>query len=225
MRLRVLFASIFLAPAVLAAQGSASHGADFSLGLTLGTLGIGVEANKLITSHVGVRAGLNFFNYNTTRDEDDLSFDAKIKFKAFTGLVDLYPGARGKFHFTGGIMTNPVEFTGVGRPSASSTFKIDDVSYTAAQVGTLNSVAKFSSVLPYVGMGIGTPANSHKGVKIMVDFGVGIGQPTLTLTATGAASNAQLAQSLKNQEAKTQTDLRKYVKAYPVSTFTIAFAF
>ena len=121
-------------------------------------------------------------------------------------------------------MTNPIEFTGVGKPNGSS-FEIDGVNYTAAQVGNLNTSAKFASVLPYVGIGFGTPANNHKGVKFLFDIGAAIGKPTLTLTASNAGSNAQLAQSVKNQETKTQADLQKYVKVFPSVSFGLAFAF
>ncbi|MEO7996164.1 MAG: hypothetical protein ABI852_01900 [Gemmatimonadaceae bacterium] len=224
MRIQSVFAVLLLAPAMLAAQGSSSHGADMSAGLRFGTLGFGVEVNKLIVPHLGARVGFNAFSHSTTRDEDDISFDANLKWHSFTALVDVYPGARKSFHLTGGIVTNPLEFTGVGVPKGSS-FEIDDVQYTAAQVGTLNGSGEFSSVLPYFGIGFGTPANSHKGVKVVLDVGAAIGQPTLTLTATNPTNNAQLAQHVKNQEIKTQDDVRKYLKVYPSITLGLMFAF
>ena len=180
MRIQTVVAVLLAAPAVLAAQGASTQGVDMSgvdmsIGVRAGTLGVGVEANKLISSHVGARVGFNVFSKNTTREEDDLSFDAKVKLHSFTALLDVYPSARGSFHLTGGIITNPLEFTGVGVPTGSG-YEIDGTTYTAAQVGTLNASGEFPSVLPYVGLGFGTPANSHKGVKFVVDLGVGIGQ-------------------------------------------------
>ena len=136
----------------------------------------------------------------------------------------MYPGVRGSFHLTGGIITNPLEFTGVGVPTGSG-YEIDGTTYTAAQVGTLNGSGEFPSVLPYVGFGFGTPANSHKGVKFVVDLGVGIGQPTLNLTATNPMNNAQLAAHVESQRVKTQDDIRKYFKVYPSVTLGLAFAF
>lgn len=219
-----MFAVLFLAPAVLAAQGSSAHGADMSVGLRVGTLGIGAEVNKLLVPHVGARVGFNLFSHSTTEDQDDISFDAKLKLHSVTALVDLYPGARKKFHITGGIVTNPLEFTGVGVPHGS-TFEIDNTTYTSAQVGTLNGSGKFPSVLPYLGLGFGTPANAHKGIKFVFDVGAAIGQPTLSLTATNPGNNALLAQSVKNQETKTQDDVRKYLKVFPSIMFGLVFAF
>lgn len=224
MRIQTVVAVLLSAPALLAAQGSSSKGADMSVGVRVGTLGVGVEANKLISSHVGARVGFNVFSKNTTREEDDISFDAKVKLHSFTALVDVYPGSRGSFHLTGGIVTNPLEFTGVGVPTGSG-YEIDGTTYTAEQVGKLNASGEFPSVLPYVGIGFGTPANSHKGVKFVFDVGVGIGQPTLNLTATNPMNNAQLAAHVENQRIKTQDDIRKYLKVYPSVTLGLAFAF
>ncbi len=224
MRLSAVVSALLLAPALLAAQSSSQHGADASVGIRIGTLGLGAEVNKLLLGHVGVRLGANFFTYNTTREQSDITFDAQLKFKAITGLVDLYPSARGKFHFTAGFATNPVEFTGVGKPSGS-TFDINNVTYTASQVGVLNGSGKYSSVLPYFGIGFGKPANSHKGIKFLFDVGAAVGKPTVLLTATNPMGSAQLAQSVRDQQVKTQNDIDKYAKVYPAITFGLAFAF
>lgn len=224
MRIQTAFAALLAVPAVLGAQASSSKGVDMSVGVRVGTLGVGVEANKLITSHVGARVGFNVFSKNTTREEDDITFDAKVKLHSFTALLDLYPSARGSFHLTGGIITNPLEFTGVGVPNGSG-YEIDGTTYTAAQVGNLNASGEFPSVLPYVGLGFGTPANSKKGVKFVFDIGAGIGQPTLNLKATNPMNNAQLAAHVENQRVKTQEDIRKYLKVYPSVTLGLAFAF
>lgn len=224
MRIRTALAVLLSTPALLAAQASSSSGADMSIGVRLGTLGVGVEVNKLLAPKLGARVGYNVFSKNTTRDEDDITFDAKVKLHSFTGLLDFYPGSRGSFHLTGGVVTNPLEFTGVGVPNGSG-YEIDGTTYTAAQVGTLNASGEFPSVLPYVGLGFGTPANSGKGVKFVFDLGVGIGQPTLNLTATNPTNNAQLATHVENQRVKTQDDIRKYLKVYPSVTIGVAFAF
>ena len=224
MRIQTAVAVALALPAVLSAQGSAAKSVDMSIGVRVGTLGVGVEANKLITSHVGLRAGFNVFSKDTQREEDDITFDAKVKLHSFTALLDLYPSARGSFHLTGGIITNPLEFTGVGVPNGAG-YEIDGTTYTAAQVGTLNASGEFPSVLPYVGFGFGTPANSKKGVKFVFDIGAGIGQPTLNLKATNPTNNAQLAAHVENQRVKTQDDIRKYLKVFPSVTLGLAFAF
>ena len=224
MRLPALVTALLFAPAVLVAQSSPQHGADASVGLRFGTLGLGAEVNKLLLGHVGVRLGANFFNYNTTRLQSDVTFDATLKLKAITGLVDLYPVARRGFHFTVGFATNPVEVTGVAKPTGS-TFDIDNVTYTRGQVGVFNGSGKYSSVLPYVGLGFGTSANSHHGVKFVFDICGAIGTPTVLLSASNPMGNTALAQSVREQQVKTQTDINKYAKIYPAITFGLAYVF
>ena len=77
-------------------------------------------------------------------------------------------------------------------------------------------------MLPYLGLGFGSPA--HKGglVGFLFDVGVGIGKPTLSLTSTGAASNAALQADLDAQRDKTQKDFDKF-KVYPVVSIGLAF--
>ena len=108
--------TLWVPGAVLAAQGSGTTSSDLSAGLRVGTLGIGVEVSKLLTDHIGLRVGGNFGSLSQTQTKSDLSLDAKLKFQAFTGLLDYYPGSRGTFHLTAGIITNPVTVDGVGQP-------------------------------------------------------------------------------------------------------------
>ncbi|MES2123614.1 MAG: hypothetical protein V4503_02885 [Gemmatimonadota bacterium] len=226
MRVHVEALMLLLAvPAVLPAQGAAAHGSDISIAVRVSTLGFGAEVSKLVTSHLGVRVGANTYSLTKNVDQSDVTFDAKLKMKALTALVDFYPGNRGSFHLTGGLMTNPVNITAVGQPKANGTFTINDREYTTAEVGTLTGTGEWASALPYVGIGFGTPANSHKGIKFIFDLGAGIGKSTIALTATGAANNAQLQSDLNAQVAKTQKDVDKYAKVYPVLSFGLAYRF
>ncbi|MFN8582029.1 MAG: hypothetical protein U0163_13790 [Gemmatimonadaceae bacterium] len=198
--------------------------ADASFAVRFGSLGVGVEMSKLIASHLGARVGANYFNYTGTQSQSDISFDATFKAQSFSGLIDLYPSARGAFHLTGGVLTNPLKVDGTGVPTGS-TFTVNDVEYTAAQVGTLNAHAKFPAVSPYAGLGWGTPARKNGRVRFVMDLGAAIGKPDVTLDATGAAGNAALASDLQAQQQKIQNDVNKYGKVYPVVQFGLLFKF
>jgi hypothetical protein len=206
-----------------AQEASSSH--DLAVALRAGTPGIGLEVNKLLLSHLGVRVGANYFSYSTTRTQSDIKYDATLKLKGLSALLDLYPGARGSFHLTAGLFTNPVKVTATGKPSSTGEFKINGTSYNTAEVGTLNGGAKYPGVGPYFGLGFGTPANTHHGFKFLFDIGAVIGTAKITLTATGAASNPQLASDLKAQAAKSQDDVDKYAKLYPVLSFGLGYRF
>jgi hypothetical protein len=110
--------------------------------------------------------------------------------QALSALLDLYPGRRGGFHLTAGVVTNPMTITGTAQPNGG-TYTINDVDYTSAQVGTLIAQARFPSASPYVGIGFGTPARNHA-LEVLFDIGAVIGQPTITMSATGAAADPAL---------------------------------
>jgi hypothetical protein len=218
-----------LAPHSLAAQAqpkAATGGhTDASIALRFGTLGIGLEVSKLLIGHVGVRVGANYFKFSKTKNQSDVTYDASLKLQAFSALIDLFPGNRGSFHFTGGLMTDPAKVTATGKPTASGTFTLNGNTYSTAQVGTLTAEAKFPGVGPYVGIGFGTPARDGGALKFLFDLGAVIGKATVTLNATGAAANPSLAADLKAQQTKTQNDVQKYAKVYPVLSFGLAYRF
>ena len=224
MRIRsfALFAS--LSPfAALSAQKAQSHSADVSIALRVSTLGFGGEVSKLMMPHAGLRVGANFYSMNRNFNQSDITFDAKLKLQAIEGLVDLYPGARGLFHLTGGVITNPASVTGTGVPSGS-TFDINDQTYPSSQVGTLNATTEWPSVLPYVGLGFGTPAASKKAVRLLLDIGAAIGKAKVGLKSSTGANNATLQADLNAQVKKAQDNVNK-IPVYPVVSFGLAFRF
>ena len=202
---------------------SAEH-ADATIGIHVGTLGLGVEVGKLLTDHLGARIGANYWSLNTTKRQTDIDYVIKAKLQAITGLLDFYPSSRGSFHLSGGIMTNPLKVTATGQPTASGTFKINGNTYTAAQVGTLTGEAKYPSAKPYLGLGFGTPAHGGSAVKFFFDLGAMLGTPGVSLSATGAATNAQLQSDLNAQIATTQKNVEK-LKVYPVLSLGLALSF
>ncbi|MGH7582609.1 MAG: hypothetical protein ACREL5_05235 [Gemmatimonadales bacterium] len=222
MRFRIMLGLAMVFPAALLAQ-SRGHGSDASIGVRVGTLGIGGEIAKLVTPHIGVRASANFFSYNRNVDNNDVSFDAKLKLQAITGLIDLFPGNRGSFHLSAGIMTRPMKLTGTGVPK-NGTFTFNGTEYSSAQVGTLTGTGQWGSALPYIGIGFGTPAAKHSGIGFKFDLGAGVGKPSVTLTASGATSGSQLQSDLNAQIAKTQKDANK-VFAYPVLELGLVYKF
>ena len=208
------------------AGGDVHRGADAAAALRFSTLGLGIELGKWLVPHVSARVGANFGSFSKAGKENSgVAYDVKLKLKAVEALVDLSPSARGSFHFTVGLLTNPVKITGTGVPGQSGTFDINNHTYTSAQVGTLSAEGKFPSASPYFGIGFGTPARKGGRIKFLFDLGASIGKAKLTLDATGASSNTQLRADLAAQQQKTQDDLDKYAKVYPVLSFGLAFHF
>jgi len=206
------------------AEPSAHH-TDASVDFRVATTGFGGEVAKLLTGHVAARVGGSFFSASTTKSQSDISYDASLKLHTFSALLDLSPSRRGSFHVTGGLVTNPLTISATGQPSSSGTFTINGHTYTTSQVGTLIAEGKFPGASPYAGLGFGTPANTGGALKLLFDLGAVLGKPAISLTSTGAASNPQLASDLQVQQAKTQHDVRKYLKVYPVMSLGLGYRF
>ena len=212
----------FQAVPVVAQQSG--HGSDFGLSLRAGTLGGSLELSKLLVSHVGLRVGGSYFSLTkNSLKQTDVTYAAKLKLQSFEALLDLYPGSRGSFHLTGGLITNPIKITGTGTPT-SGTFDINHHTYTADQVGTLTGEAKFSSALPYLGLGFGSAASKHGGVGFVFDVGAAIGKPKVSLTASKAGTTPGLQSDLDAQIASTQTDANK-LGVYPVLSLGLMIKF
>lgn len=217
--LRLGLAVVLIDCAPLSSQSNAS------VDVRAGTTGFGVEVAKLLTGHIGARLGGSFFSWSTNKSQSDISYDASLKLHTFTALFDLFPGRRGSFHLTTGLVTNPFTISATGIPSASDTFKINGTKYSASQVGTLTAAGKFHGASPYLGLGWGTPANHHKALKLLFDLGAALGKPSITMNATGADSIPQLAADVQAQQAKTQHDVRKFLKVYPVLSLGLGYRF
>lgn len=197
--------------------------ADLSVAVRVATTGFGVEVAKLLTGHLVARVGGGSYGWSTNKSESDISYAASLKVHSFQVLFDLSPGWRGGFHFTGGVASNPLTITATGRPSVAGTFNINGTEYSSSQVGTLTGQGKFPSALPYVGLGFGTPANHHTALKLVFDVGAILGKPSITLTSSAAAPGSQLASDLRAQASRTQHDVRRYLKAFPVMSLGLAF--
>ena len=204
---------------------SATHHADVSVDFRVGTTGFGIQLAKLLTGHVALRVGGTYFSASTSKTQTDISYDANLKLHSFTALIDLSPGRRGGFHVTGGLATNPLTITAIGQPSPSGTFTINGNTYSSSQVGILTLQGKLRGAAPYLGFGFGTPARSGGALHLLFDLGGVIEKPTISLDATGAASNSQLATDLQAQAAQTQHDVKKYLKVYPVLSLGLGYRF
>lgn len=226
--LRLGLSAVLLSWAALSAQqpaDGAAHHTDASVAFRLATSGFGGEMAKLLTGHVAVRVGGSYYSWSTTKSQSDISYDASLKLHTFTALLDLFPARRGSFHVTTGLVTNPLTINATGIPAASDSFKISGREYSASAVGTLTAQGKFHGASPYLGFGFGTPANDHKALKLLFDLGAALGKPSITLNATGADSIPQLAADILAQQTKTQHDVRKFLKVYPVLSLGLGYRF
>ena len=201
-----------------------SSGSANSIGVRVGTLGIGLELSHLLSDHIGLRVGGNYFSQNRTQKVESTNYAATAKLQSFTGLLDWYPARRGAFHFSAGAVSNPLTLDGVGIPESGSVYTINGRDYTASQVGTFTLSAKYASVLPYAGLGFGTPAAKSHGIGVVFDIGAAIGKPTVVLNSSNAASTPGLAADLRAENAKALDSASK-LPVWPVLSLGLTYRF
>lgn len=206
---------------VLALGGTATANDDIWFGVKAGTLGFGAEAAWRPLEWLDVRAGANFYDYDDTASQAGINYDATLALDTFY--------VTGNFHFplspfrlTAGAFTNnnEIRMASVDTPS----FLIGDNTYTAAEVGTLRSVASFDSFAPYLGAGFDFDILDRLGLSL--DFGVLLqGDPTIITTADGTlAQDPGFIDDLNAETAELLNEVDD-LKAYPVVSVGFNFNF
>ena len=213
--------------AVLALLACGTATADFGVGLKAGTLGLGVEGRWKAVPWLDVRLGLNNFEY------DDSGTQAGVAYNGTFGLDSIY--ATGNFRFplspfrvTAGVVSNGNEFTLTSQDTRGLSFDIGNDTFSADDVGTLQSVTSFDSIAPYVGVGYDFEIFGKVGLNL--DFGVlWQGEPSVTLEATGLetappAVQDALTVELENERLELENEMSDF-KAWPVISLGFVYNF
>lgn len=215
----------FLALTVAIGMGCATSAqADgFALGVKASTLGAGVEVTtNLVPMMLNGRIQLNGYNYSTTVNQTDVSYDAKLKLFSVGALADFYPFG-GKFRLTGGVYYNGNKLDITGVPNAAASFVFNGRTYTAAQIGTVHGRMDFNKVAPYVGIGWGDAVSGGSPLGLGVDIGVLYqGKPKTSISTSKTVPG--LAADIAAEKAKLDNSLNKF-KFYPVAAISLSWRF
>lgn len=187
-----------------------------------GTLGVGGSIYLALPLHTDVRFGGAYLPVSHALNSGGVHYDGSVRLQTFTLLADWHP-FHGIFRLTGGIVYNDNRFTLTGTPNGG-TYIINGTSYTASQVGSLTGVATFNRVDPYFGFGLGNP---FRGGRWSVGLDLGVvyqGAAHVSLTATGAAADPQLANDVSAAADQVRSDVHKY-QWYPVAMFSLGYRF
>ena len=223
--MRKLFITAAVLP-LLAFPGLAP--ADTSLGLRGGTLGGGAELSYALSQRAAVRLNADGYTRKQTSTQADIDYDMKLKLQTASLLGDWFPFAN-NFRISLGAMFNGNKLTMKGQPSGG-TFRINDQTYTAAEVGSLDAKVDFNKAAPYFGIGYGRPING--GLSLIFDAGVmfqGSAKSKIDVICgpaapQGGATCTQLQSDAKAEESKLDDSLHKY-KYYPVISLGLAYTF
>jgi hypothetical protein len=211
------------AAAPLAAQ------AQVGASLGIGTLGLGAHATLPLQKNLNARIGVNFLHYSYNDTASNVDYDLKLKLQTLDALLDWYP-TESQFRVTGGVSYNGNKIDINAHPSAAATYNFNGVTYTAAQVGSVNGNIDFRNFAPYLGIGWGNALAKDKGWGFAADLGVLFqGKPSATLNATcGPAVTVAQCNALRSDVAAEQASLNNEMedfKAYPVIRIAATYRF
>ncbi|OFZ67441.1 MAG: hypothetical protein A2V79_03975 [Betaproteobacteria bacterium RBG_16_56_24] len=184
-------------------------------------MGYGAEFNLGKSDSFSARIGLNAYTYKRNANSSTVNYDFKLQLQTASVLADWYP-FEGSFRTSGGILYNNNKVSLGGNPTGGN-YIINGVTYTSAQIGSLQATMTFNKAAPYLGIGWGNPVAKNKGWGMVSDFGVMFqGKPKIDLTVTCATTCPQLATDAAAENAKLQEDLSKF-QFWPVISFGISY--
>ena len=201
----------------------------FSVAVRVSTLGIGVEGSVLVAPNIALRAGYNGYNYSRSVTSQGVQYDGKLKLSSVPVLADAYPSKTGSFHLSAGLLFNSSSITATGKPSGQ-TYTFNGMTYSAADVGTLDGRVTFSKTSPYLGIGFGKPSGGSA-LQFLFDVGVVFqGKPHLSLSRSGGIAitdptlSDMINAAIAAQRDKSQSDANK-LQYYPVVSVGFAYHF
>lgn len=190
---------------------------------TISTLGLGIEGGMRLNETFGLRLGGNWLAFEDDGVEDDIDYEADATLASLGALVDYHP-FRGGFRVSGGLRFNfnQADLTG----TATDDVEIGDVTFTAAEVGTLQGDVDFDVLAPYLGIGYG--ATLLEGA-FSIGFDLGVmyqGQADVRLDSEDGllSGSAVLNDNLAIEEDEIEDDLDAFV-LYPVVGLAVTYRF
>jgi hypothetical protein len=222
--MRTLTAFTFAAVTTLSAAAAFAQEASVGVFVApqISTLGLGAEAGYRINEHVGIRGGGNAFTFSRNINVDDIDYDGDLTLKSFGAMADVYPFGGG-FHVTGGLRLNYNKADVTGTPSGSS-YTINGVSYSTAEVGRLEGDIDFRRVAPYLGLGWNGSLFSPN-LYVGADLGVLFqGRSDVSLRATNPTVSAALASDIEQARRDLKDEVDDF-RFYPVLSVSIGYRF
>lgn len=191
--------------------------ADTSIGMRVGSLGLGVEVSYPLSQRFSLRINADGYSYSRTFNQNGIDYDGKATLRTASLQADWYPFAN-NFRISAGPMYNGNKLDLTGPPG---TVTVNGNTYQA----TLEGQVEFKKYVPYAGIGYGRPIGT--GLSLTMDFGMmfqGTPKATLTGTCSPPAACTNFQSDLAAQEAS-MNDAIKNFRYYPVVSLGLAYTF
>lgn len=220
---KVILSSAAAALWGLALPAAADSGV--SIGVTGGTLGVGLQLGIAFTPYVALRgmvAGLDF-SEDFESDSDDLDYDGDFELRNAGVILDYHPWG-GWFRVSGGAFLNDNKLEG---EAECEDFDCDfgGESDVLVRGDKVSVEVEFNSVVPFVGVGwSGTFGDS--GWQLQSDLGVLVlGDPDVDVELSGPSSSVPGVQSEAEDEAEDVEDDLEDLSVYPALMVGVSYRF
>lgn len=195
-----------------------------AVNLGVGTEGIGGGISTQLVPHtLNLNIGLSRFGHNFHFTADNANFSSHLRLGAVPVVLAWYP-FHGNFSLNAGVYINQNQVSATATPDAGGIYSINGDRYTASQVGSMSGKTHFNQVAPYVGVGWGNPFDGGRWTFLANAGAMYEGNPQVRLSATGAASNPQLAADVAAAQRSVNSKLN-FLNWWPVVTFGVAYRF
>jgi len=218
-----------IALAMLALPAGAAFADGVAAGLTAGTLGAGAQIAFRLRDDLNLRAGVNGIDFSYGYDYRGVDYDNRVKLFNVPVIADWFPMKGtflGMFRVSAGLAWNQNKIEATGRPR-SGVYTIGNNTYSAPQIASVQGEAKYDSLAPYVGVGLGNPVLSGKRFGWNVDLGLMYqGRPKTSYNVVcGTGVNcAQLQADASIEAGDFDHDMSKY-RLYPLAQVYLTWQF
>lgn len=204
---------------------AAPASAEVGVGAQIGTLGLQAMAVAPLNKNFSARLGVGVLpSWSFSADVSDLTYDFQMHLYTLGAFLDWHPAGSG-FRFSGGVIFNAHDIKSSVKPDPNKTFNIGGVSYTGAQLGTLDAKADFNKLAPYLGIGYNGAFRQMGNLFFTFELGVMFwGAPDVTLTASNPDAVPGLRDSLRKEESDLESKL-DFLQYYPVAAVGVTWTF
>jgi len=163
-----------------------------ALGVTAGSLGVGVEAATPLSRRTNLRVDGHFFNYSQTLTQDGVSYNGNLRLRDARASYDFYPFGGG-FRLSGGVaLYNQFNVKALASVPAGQTITFNNVDYYSSAADPLKGTATIgyaNQVAPTFTFGWGNAIpRSGRRLAFPVEIGAAYtGTPAFNLAMTGSA--------------------------------------
>lgn len=226
-----------LAGVLMAGVLSSTPALADSVGVTLGTGGLGAEWTMPVSERVQTRLNLSYMKLDADEESDGIEYAAEFDNVLLGALLDWHPFAGG-FRLSTGMVLADFGID-LSAKTQDEPYEIGDNEYTGDL--RLDGAVDFNNVAPYFGLGWGSSVG-ETGLSFVANLGVLlIGKPTVSLDASGSVSQIdpdtgvagltlptdafpEFQQDLQKERRNAEQDLEDFT-FYPVLNLGMSFAF